>query len=111
MASADPNPTEIVREGLRHYTLLFVLGLVLLLAFVCTLMRVLEGWAAIFLLGLENNRGGLEGFVVLNILAVALLFLCGVVGRRLGRARKRFEQTASPSRGMAGSQGKPDGSD
>ena len=111
MASIDPNPTEIVRKRLGHYTLLFVLGLVLLLAFVCTLMRVLEGWAAIFLLGLENNRGGLEGFVVLNILAVALLFLCGVVGRRLGRARERFEQMVSPPGGVAESQGKPDGSD
>ena len=94
MANIDSDSTETVQKGLGRYAWLFILGLFLLLAFLCTLANVLTGWVLILLRGLEN-MAGLEQFVVLSILAVVLLFLCGVVARRLGRARKRFEQMAS----------------
>ncbi len=102
MTQPDSVQTEVASHSsaqgrVKHYTSLLILSLVLLLAFVCVLLLVLEGWIAVFLLGIENNEGGLGGFVVFNILAVALFLLLMLVGCRLLRARKRPEGMSSPA--------------
>jgi hypothetical protein len=60
-------------ERIKRHTVLRVLGYVLFFALLCVLIPVLEGWVAILLLRLEFKSEDIAWFIVLNVVAVALL--------------------------------------